>query len=38
MKLEYSETDYDDISATTSNNKIMNIDTEILALSVARSF
>ena len=40
VKLEYSETDYDDISATTSNNtKITaDIDTEILALSVARSF
>ena len=40
VKLEYSETDYDDISATTSNNTKVTayIDTEILALSVARSF
>ena len=40
VKLEYSETDYDDISATTSNNTKVtaDIDTEILALSVARSF
>ena len=40
VKLEYSETDYDDISTTTSNNTKVtaDIDTEILALSVARSF
>ena len=40
IKLEYSETDYDDISATTSNNTKVtaDIDTDILALSVARSF
>ena len=40
VKLEYSETDYDDISATTSNNTKVtaDIDTDILALSVARSF
>ena len=40
IKLEYSETDYDDISTTTSNNTKVtaDIDTEILALSVARSF
>ena len=39
IKLEYSETDYDDISATTSNNTKVtaDIDTEILALSVAKS-
>ena len=40
IKFEYSETDYDDISTTTSNNTKVtaDIDTEILALSVARSF
>ena len=40
IKLEYSETDYDQISATTSNStKITaDVDTEILSLSVARSF
>ena len=40
VRLEYSETDYDEISATTSNNTKVtaDIDTEILALSVARSF
>ena len=40
IKLEYSETDYDDISTTTSNNTKVtaDIDTDILALSVARSF
>ena len=40
VKLEYSETDYDEISATTSNNTKVtaDIDTDILALSVARSF
>ena len=40
IKLEYSETDYDEISATTSNNTKVtaDIDTDILALSVAKSF
>ena len=40
IKLEYSETDYDDVSVTTSNNTKVtaDIDTEILALSVARSY
>ena len=40
IKLEYSQTDYDDISATTSNNTKVtaDIDTDILALSVARNF
>ncbi len=40
VKLEYSETDYDDVSVTTSNNTKVtaDIDTEILALSVAKSF
>ena len=40
IKVEYSETDYDDISTTTSNNTKVtaDIDTEILALSVARNF
>ncbi len=40
IKLEYSETDYDDIEATTSNNTKVtaDIDTDILALSVAKSF
>ena len=40
VKLEYSETDYDEISATTSNNTKVtaDIDTEVLALSVAKSF
>ena len=40
IKFEYSETDYDDISATTSNNTKVtaDIDTNILALSLARSF
>ena len=40
IRLEYSETDYDDVSVTTSNNTKVtaDIDTEILALSVARSF
>ena len=40
IKLEYSETDYDDVSVKTSNNTKVtaDIDTEILALSVARSF
>ena len=40
IKLEYSETDYDDVSVTTSNSTKVtaDIDTEILGLSVARSF
>ena len=40
IKLEYSETDYDEISATTTNStKITaDIDTDVLALSVAKSF
>ena len=40
IKLEYSETDYDEISTTTSNNTKVtaDIDTDVLALSVARSF
>ena len=40
VKLEYSETDYDEISATTSNSTKVTADrdTEILALSVAKSF
>ena len=40
VKLEYSETDYDEISATTSNSTKVtaDIDTEVLALSVAKSF
>ena len=40
VKLEFSRTDYDDISATTSNNTKVtaDIDTNILALSVARNF
>ena len=40
IKLEYSQTDYDDISATTSNNTKVtaDIDTDILALSFARNF
>ena len=40
IKLEYSETDYDDISATTTNSTKVtaDIDTDILALSVAKSF
>ena len=40
IKLEYSETNYDEISTTTSNNTKVtaDIDTDILALSVARSF
>ena len=40
VKLEYSETDYDDVSVTTSNNTKVtaDIDTEILGLSVAKSF
>ena len=40
IKLEYSQTDYDDISATTSNNTKVtaDIDTDIFALSVARNF
>jgi hypothetical protein len=40
IKLEYSETDYDDVSVTTSNSTKVtaDIDTEILGLSVAKSF
>ena len=40
IKLEYSQTDYDEISTTTSNNTKVtaDIDTNILALSVAKSF
>ena len=40
VKVEYSETDYDDVSVTTSNNTKVtaDIDTNILALSVAKSF
>jgi len=40
IKLEYSQTDYDDVSVTTSNNTKVtaDIDTNILALSVAKSF
>ena len=40
IKLEYSQTDYDDISATTSNDTKVtaDIDTNILALSVGKSF
>ena len=40
IKLEYSQTDYDDISTTTSNNTKVtaDIDTTVLGLSVGRSF
>ena len=40
IKLEYSETDYDEVSVTTSNSTKVSadIDTEVLALSVAKSF
>ena len=40
IKLEYSQTDYDDISTTTSNNTKVtaDIDTNILSLSVAKNF
>ena len=40
IKLEYSETDYDEVSVTTGNSTKVSadIDTEILSLSVARSF
>ena len=40
IKVEYSETDYDRIEAKTSNNTKVtaDIDTEVLALSVAKSF
>ena len=40
VKLEYSKTDYDDISTTTSNNTKVtaDIDTNVLALSIARNF
>ena len=40
VKLEYSETDYDDVSVTTGNSTKVtaDIDTQILSLSVAKSF
>ncbi len=40
IKLEYSETDYDDISATTSNSTKVtaDIDTSQLNLSIGKSF
>ena len=40
VKLEYAETDYDDISVTTANNtKITaDIDNQVTSLSVGRSF
>ena len=40
IRLEYSETDYDEVSVTTSNSTKVSadIDTEVLALSVAKSF
>ena len=40
IKLEYSETDYDEVSVTTGNSTKVSadIDTEILSLSVAKSF
>ena len=40
IKVEYSETDYDEISTITQNNTKVtaDIDTDILALSVARNF
>ena len=40
IRLEYAETDYDEIAVTTSNNTKVtaDIDTEILSLSVAKSF
>ena len=40
IKLEYSQTDYDDVSVTTSNSTKVtaDIDTEVLSLSVAKSF
>ena len=40
IKLEYSETDYDEVSVTTSNSTKVSadIDTDVLALSVAKSF
>ncbi len=40
VKLEYSETDYDDISTTTSNNTKVtaDIDTEVITLSYGKSF
>ena len=40
LKFEYSQTDYDEISATTSNSTKVtaDIDTDILALSFAKSF
>ena len=40
IKLEYSQTDYDDVSVTTGNSTKVtaDIDTQILSLSVAKSF
>ena len=40
VKLEYSQTDYDDVSVTTGNSTKVtaDIDTQILSLSVAKSF
>ena len=40
IRLEYNETDYDDISVTTQNNTKVtaDIDTDIMALSVGKSF
>lgn len=40
IKLEYSQTDYDDISVTTSNNTKVtaDIDTSVLGLSYGRNF
>ena len=40
FKLELNRTDYDDISATTSNSTKVtaDIDTTVLGLSVGRSF
>ena len=40
IKLEYSETDYDEVSVTTGNSTKVSadIDTDVLALSVAKSF
>ena len=40
LKLEYAETDYDDISVTTSNSTKVtaDIDNTTLALSLGKSF
>ena len=40
IKLEYSQTDYDEISTTTSNNTKVtaDIDTEVITLSYGKSF